>query len=55
MTIIEVCQELDCDYRIIHEVNTDGYMVNGVLVKSPANDLMYQHNSQLHLKASGGK
>ena len=55
MTIIEVCQEFDCDYRIIHEVNTDGYMVNGVVVKSPANDLMYNHNLYLHLKANGGR
>jgi hypothetical protein len=55
MTIIEVCQEFDCDYRIIHEVNTDGYMVNGVVVKSPANDLMFNHNLYLHLKANGGK
>ena len=55
MTIIEVCQEFDCDYRIIHEVNTDGYMVNGVVVKSPANDLMFNHNLYLHLKATGEK
>ena len=55
MTIIEVCQELECDYRIIHEVNTDGYMVNGVVVKSPANDLMFNHNLYLHLKATGEK
>jgi hypothetical protein len=55
MTIIELCQELDCDYRIIHEVNTDGYIVNGVVVKSPANDLMFNHNLYLHLKANGGK
>ena len=54
MTIIELCQELDCDYRIIHEVNTDGYMVNGVVVKSPTNDLMYNHNLYLHLKYNGG-
>ena len=53
--IIELCQELDCDYRIIHEVNTDGYMVNGVVVKSPANDLMYNHNLYLHLKYNGGR
>jgi hypothetical protein len=55
MTIIELCQEFNCDYRIIHEVNTDGYMVNGVVVKSPANDLMHYHNLYLHLKTNGGK
>jgi len=52
MTIIEVCEEFDCNYRIIHEVNTDGYMVNGVVVKSPINDLMFNHNLYLHMKGT---
>ena len=50
MTIIEVCKEFDCDYRIVHEINTDGYIVDGVIVKAPDNQLMYQHKINLHMK-----
>ena len=50
MTIIEVCEEFDCDYRIVHEINTDGYIVDGVVVKAPDNQLMYQHKINLHMK-----
>jgi hypothetical protein len=50
MTIIEVCQEFDCDYRIIHEINTEGYFVDGVLVKAPDNEMMHKHNADAHAK-----
>jgi len=49
MTIIEVCQEFDCDFRVVHEINTDGYFVNGVVVKAPANSVMFEHE-QKHKK-----
>ena len=51
MTIIEVCEELDCDYRVIHEIDTEGYLVNSVVVKAPDNQLMYYHKLNLHMKA----
>jgi hypothetical protein len=43
MTIIELCQEFDCDFRVVHEINTDGYIVNKVIVKAPANSVMFKH------------
>ena len=49
MTIIEVCQQFDCDFRVVHEINTDGYFVNGVVVKAPANSVMFEHE-QKHKK-----
>jgi hypothetical protein len=49
LTIVEVCPEFDCDYRVIHELETDGYITNNVVVKSPTNQLMYYHAMNFHL------
>lgn len=54
MTIVEVCSELDCDYRVIHEINTDGYITNGVVVKAPTNQLMLEH-AALHKAMEANK
>jgi len=50
LTIVEVCQEFDCDFRVVHEITTDEYMTDGVVVKSPTNELMINHYKFLHLK-----
>jgi len=47
MTIIEICQELECDFRVVHEINTDGYIINGHIVKAPLNSVMFEHE-QIH-------
>ena len=49
MIMIEVCQEFNCDFRVVHEINTDGYSVNGVVIKAPAHSLMFEHE-QTHKK-----
>jgi len=52
MTIIEVCQELDCDFRIIHEIPTNRYSEIGArstIFKAPPNNLMWEHEEQHRL------
>ena len=48
-----VCSEFDCDYRVVHELETEGYMTDGVVVKSPTNQLMYYHAMNVHLSRAG--
>ena len=46
MTIIEVCPELDCDFRIVHEINTTGFQTDGMIVKAPIHNTMKEHELQ---------
>jgi len=45
MTIIEVCQELDCDFRIVTEV-TDDRPMKVAIWQHP--QIMAQHIDQYH-------
>jgi len=52
VTIIEVCPEIDCDFRVIHEIPTNRYSEIGarsMIFKTPSNNLMFQHENDHRL------
>ena len=46
MTILEVCQELNCNFRIVHEIPTEQFGVRLTSFQTPPNNLMWEHEKE---------